>query len=65
MTELGQERADTAQAPNFRFGRFSNLGVTGPRVRSWLQAEVRARLIDVRSCTDNGHCCGEVRFRSD
>ena len=21
--------------------------------------------VEVRSCTDNGHCCGEVRFRSD
>ncbi len=62
---LGHDRVFTPRVRFVRCGRFWDIGFTGPRVRSWLQAEVRARLVNVRSCTDNGHCSGEVCFRSD
>ncbi len=65
MEAQSHERAYTTQAPSFRLGRIAEIGVRSPRFRFWLQAEVGARLVNVRSCTDNGHCCGKVRFRSD
>ncbi len=46
------------------FGRKAVARANSPIVCFWLKAEVQARLIDVRLCTDNRHCCGEVRFRS-
>ena len=65
MAVVEQEPANTSEISNFRYGRNSDVGLAGRRVRSWLQAEVRARLIDVRSCSDNRHGCGEVCFRYD
>ena len=57
--------ACTAEVPKVGFGRISDISLMGRRVRFWLQAEGRARLTDVRLCTDNRHRCGKVRFRSD
>jgi hypothetical protein len=61
----GHGRVLTTKLRFVRSGRKAVMGVRSLNFRFWLQAEVRARLIDVRSRTDNGHCCGEVRFRSD
>ncbi len=62
---FGHGRVFTPKLRFVRFGRIAEIGVRSPRFRFWLQAEVRAPLIDVRSCSDNGHCCGKVRFHSD
>ncbi len=52
-------------APRLRFVRYGRKATKHARslhYRLWLQTEVRARLIDFRSYSDNRHCCGEVRF---
>ncbi len=62
---FGDGRIFTTEVPNFRLGRKADACDRTSNFRLWLQAEVRARLVNVRSSTDNGHCCDEVRFHRD
>ncbi len=36
MAALEHIDANPTKVPNFRYGRFSDIGFTGPRVRYWL-----------------------------
>ncbi len=52
MAGSGLDWASIHEVPSFRLGRIAETGVGSPNFRFWLQAEVRARLIDVRLCSD-------------
>ena len=61
----GRSRGYSNEVHFDHYGRKAEIGIRSPRFRFWLKAEGRVRLIDVWSCSGNGHCCGGVRFRSD
>jgi hypothetical protein len=51
---VGHERAYTSDIPNVRWGRISDIGFTGARVRFWHKAEVWANAAYVGFTPSNG-----------